>query len=130
MICSGGGHGKTQLAAEYLQKATGYEKIVWLHAGQQLALHQITTYINALHPEESASLKETKEIVEFFYRKVGRESCVVFDNVEAEEDIEELLVWKDKSPHVIVTTRFAGWKQGEVRRLGVFNDSDVSNYAK
>ena len=67
------------------------------------------TYINTLDPT-TENLKTTEEIVKVFYEKIGRKACVVFDNVEKEEDIKELLAEKE-SPHIIITTRFAGWKK-------------------
>ena len=86
------------------------------------------TYINTLDPT-SEKLKTTKEIVQFFYRIIGRKACVIFDNVEKEEDIKDLLVDKD-SPHIIITTRFSGWKKENMIKLDAFDETDVKIYGE
>ena len=65
VICGGGGLGKTSLVTEYIHSKK-YPKRIWINAGENLALHQMKTYINTLDPK-TENLKTTEEIVQFFY---------------------------------------------------------------
>ena len=49
--------------------------------------------------------------------------------MEKEEDIKDLLVDKD-SPHIIITTRFAGWKKESILKLDNFSKNDVILFGK
>jgi tetratricopeptide (TPR) repeat protein len=133
-ICGAGGLGKTQLVAQYIAESK-YEKVIWLHAEHGLAYSQIQTYMHTLYPAS----KEIKyeELLEFFYEKIGNSACIVFDNVENEDSIKDLVPKKLRA-HIIITSRYKNWNGSQIALgitkrqmldLNIFSVKDLLSYA-
>jgi hypothetical protein len=102
-----GGLGKTQLAVEY---AYTYQSeypngVIWIHADQDIfsQLVQLAEYARWVSPLSDHAFKLTTAIKRL--HEVA-DCLIIFDNLENQKDIEEILPATHVRSHILVTSRY------------------------
>ena len=148
-IVGGPGLGKSQLAAEYLNRnhESFYSQVIWLHSEHtELISDQIQIYLQTCFADKPCSEKKNKEaIIKRFYQILNTASadpnkknrgryCVVFDNAKSMTQIAEFLPEPEIFPglniDIIITSRYQKWEAPFYTKIEVkgFEIAETQNY--
>lgn len=131
-----GGIGKTTTMKWYSQThSEKYSHIIWLDAeGDKLfkSVKELATTLSIqLFLNDLVTPKSLEVVASDIFKKLKDSKCLfMFDNVDSENELQQVLPSPFQHHHSLVTTRLARWKGLETVEVGLFSENEAISFLK